>query len=108
MVAGGVESMSRVPMGSNGGAMASDPEFAVKSGFVPQGIGADTIATLAGWSRADVDEYAVLSQQRAAHARDNGWFDGSVVPVKDSSGVTILERDDFIKPNTTVEGLSGP
>jgi acetyl-CoA C-acetyltransferase len=107
VVAGGVESMSRVPMGSNGGAMASDPEFAVKSSFVPQGIGADTIATLAGWSREDVDEYAVLSQQRAAHARDNGWFDGSVVPVRDSSGVTILERDDFIKPNTTVEGLAG-
>ena len=107
VVAGGVESMSRVPMGSNGGAMAGDPEFAVKTSFVPQGIGADTIATLAGWSREDVDQYAVTSQQRAANARDNGWFDRSVVPVKDSSGVTILERDDFIKPDTTVEGLAG-
>ena len=107
VVAGGVESMSRVPMGSNGGAMAGDPEFAVKTGFVPQGIGADTIATLAGWTREDVDQYAVTSQQRAANARDNGWFDRSVVPVKDSSGVTILERDDFIKPDTTVEGLAG-
>ena len=94
-------------MGSNGGAMAGDPEFAVKTSFVPQGIGADTIATLAGWSREDVDRYAVTSQQRAAHARDSGWFDRSVVPVKDSSGVTILERDDFIKPETTVEGLAG-
>ena len=107
VVAGGVESMSRVPMGSNGGAMAGDPEFAVKTSFVPQGIGADTIATLAGWTREDVDQYAVTSQQRAANARDNGWFDRSVVPVKDSSGVTILERDDFIKPDTTVEGLAG-
>ncbi len=106
VVAGGVECMSRVPMGSNGGAIGGDPAFSLKSGFVPQGIGADTIATLEGWSREDVDRYAVISQQRAAHARDNGWFDRSVVPVKDENGLTILERDDFIKPQTNLEGLA--
>lgn len=107
VVAGGVECMSRVPMGSNGGPMGSDPAFAAKTGFVPQGIGADTIATLEEWSREDVDTFAVESQRRAAHARDNGFFDKSVVPVIDESGVTILERDDFIKPGTTVETLGG-
>ncbi|WP_439106055.1 acetyl-CoA C-acetyltransferase [Congregibacter sp.] len=107
VVAGGIESMSRVPMGSNGGPMSSDPAFAAKTGFVPQGIGADTIATLAGWSREDVDRYAVESQRRAAHARDNGYFDKSVVPVRDESGLPILERDDFIKPGTTLETLGG-
>ncbi len=105
VVAGGVESMSRVPMGSNGGAMGGDPAFAAKTGFVPQGIGADTIATLDGYSREDVDAYATESQRRAAHARDSGYFDGSVVPVLDENGLTILERDDFIKPGTTVETL---
>ena len=107
VVAGGVECMSRVPMGSNGGAMGSDAGFALKTGFVPQGIGADTIATLEGWSREDVDAYALESQRRATRARDSGWFDRSVVPVKDCNGLTILERDDFIKPNTTMEGLAG-
>ncbi len=107
VVAGGVECMSRVPMGSNGGAMGGDAAFSMKTGFVPQGIGADTIATLEGWSREDVDRYAVESQRRAAFARDNGYFDKSVVPVVDSNGLTILERDDFIKPDTTLEGLAG-
>ena len=107
VVAGGVESMSRVPMGSNGGPMASDPAFAAKTGFVPQGIGADTIATLEGWDREAVDRFAMESQRRAAHARDSGYFDRSVVPVVDESGLTILERDDFIKPDTTLEGLGG-
>lgn len=107
VVAGGIESMSRVPMGSNGGPMSSDPAFAAKTGFVPQGIGADTIATLAGWSREDVDRFAVESQRRAAHARDNGYFDKSVVPVCDESGLPILEKDDFIKPGTTIETLGG-
>jgi acetyl-CoA C-acetyltransferase len=107
VVAGGVECMSRVPMGSNGGAMGGDAAFSMKTGFVPQGIGADTIATLEGWSREDVDAYAVTSQQRAAHARDNGYFDKSVVPVVDCNGLTILEKDDFIKPDTTLEGLAG-
>ena len=105
VVAGGVECMSRVPMGSDGGAMASDPAFMVKTSFVPQGIGADTIATLDGYSREDVDAYAMESQRRAANARDNGWFDHSVVPVRDKNGSVILERDDFIKPDTTMEGL---
>lgn len=107
VVAGGVESMSRVPMGSNGGPMSSDPAFAAKTGFVPQGIGADTIATLEGWDREAVDRFALESQRRAAHARDNGWFDRSVLPVRDENGVTILERDDFIKPDTTMEALGG-
>ena len=107
VVAGGIECMSRVPMGSNGGAMGGDAAFSMKSGFVPQGIGADTIATLEGWSREDVDRYALESQSRAAHARDNGYFDKSVVPVVDCNGLTVLERDDFIKPDTTLEGLGG-
>ncbi|TCO78595.1 acetyl-CoA C-acetyltransferase [Chromatocurvus halotolerans] len=106
VVAGGVESMSRVPMGSNGGAMGGDPAFAAKTGFVPQGIGADTIATLEQYSREDVDTYATESQRRAAQARDSGYFDRSVVPVLDENGLTILERDDFIKPGTTVETLA--
>jgi acetyl-CoA C-acetyltransferase len=105
IVAGGVECMSRVPMGSNGGAMAGDPEFAMKTGFVPQGIGADLIATLEGWSREDVDAYAVESQKRAAQAQANGYFDKSVVPVRDRNGLMILGKDDFIKPETTIEGL---
>ncbi len=105
VVAGGVECMSRVPMGSNGGAMAGDAGFQLKTGFVPQGIGADVIASLEGWSREDVDAYALESQKRAANARDNGYFDKSVLPVKDMNGLTILEKDDFIKPNTTLEGL---
>lgn len=107
MVAGGIESMSRVPMGSDGGALGSDPAFMIKTGFVPQGIGADTIATLDGYSREDVDAYALASQQRATHARDSGYFDNSVVPVRDSNGSVILERDDFIKPGTTMEILGG-
>ena len=106
VVAGGVESMSRVPMGSSGGAMGGDPAFSLKTGFVPQGIGADTIATLEGWTRQDVDAYALESQKRAAHARDSGYFDRSVVPVLDCNGLTILARDDFIKPDTTMEGLA--
>lgn len=107
VVAGGVESMSRVPMGAAGGAWLNDPEIAIHSGSIPQGVGADTIATLEGWSREDVDAYALESQKRASHARDNGYFDRSVVPVKGLDGSTILEKDDFIKPNTTMEGLAG-
>ncbi|NIB42424.1 acetyl-CoA C-acetyltransferase [Pseudomaricurvus alkylphenolicus] len=105
MVAGGVESMSRVPMGSAGGALLGDPEFVMAQRIAPQGIGADLIATLGGWDREDVDGFALLSQQRAAHAQQNGYFDKSVVPVKDRSGITILEKDDFLKPNTTMEVL---
>lgn len=105
VVAGGVECLSRVPMGSNGGALAGDTEFQLKTGFVPQGIGADVIANLDGYSREDVDAFALESQRRAAHARDNGYFDKSVMPVRDRNGLMILERDDFIKPNSTMEGL---
>ncbi|WP_024432912.1 acetyl-CoA C-acetyltransferase [Acinetobacter baumannii] len=106
VVAGGVESMSRIPMGSDGGPWALDPETNLKSSFVPQGVGADLIATLDGYSREDVDNFAVKSQQKAAAAQANGYFDQSVVPVKDHSGVVILEKDEFIKGNTTLEGLA--
>jgi acetyl-CoA C-acetyltransferase len=105
VVAGGVESMSRVPIGADGGAWAQDPETNSTTLFVPQGIGADLIATLEGFSRADVDAFALESQQRAARARGAGYFAGSVVPVKDFLGQTILGEDEFIKPNTTLEGL---
>ncbi|MFN3259143.1 MAG: acetyl-CoA C-acetyltransferase [Pikeienuella sp.] len=103
--AGGYESMSRVPMGSDGGPFAEDPETAIATGFVPQGIGADLIATIEGWSRDDVDAFAMESQKRAAHARDSGWFDRSVVPVTDENGIVILAKDDFIKPDTDMQKL---
>lgn len=105
MVAGGVESMSRVPMGSQGGALLGDPEFVMEERIAPQGIGADLIATLGGWGREDVDACALESQKRAAHAQNNGYFDKSVVPVKDRNGITILDKDDFLKPDTTMEVL---
>jgi len=107
VVAGGVESMSRVPIGSDGGAWAQDPETNSATLFVPQGIGADLIATLSGFSRQDVDAFALESQRRAAAARAAGHFDRSVVPVRDAMGLPILEQDEFIKPNTTMEGLGG-
>jgi acetyl-CoA C-acetyltransferase len=106
ILAGGVESMSRVPMGSDGGPWATDPATALATSFVPQGIGADLIATLEGFSRTDVDTFAAESQARAAKAQANGYFDGSVVPVKDMNGLTVLERDEFIRPGTTVESLA--
>ena len=106
VVAGGVESMSRVPIGADGGAWAQDPTTNMETLFVPQGIGADLIATLEGFSRSDVDAYASESQRRAAHARDRGLFDRSIVPVCDALGQTILARDEFIKPGTSVETLS--
>jgi acetyl-CoA C-acetyltransferase len=105
VVAGGVESMSRVPMGSDGGAWAQDPETNAATGFVPQGIGADLIATLGGWGREDVDAFALESQQRAARAQAAGHFDRSVLPVRDAIGLPILERDEFIKPHSTLQGL---
>src|SRR6478609_9250931 len=86
ILAGGVESMSRVPMGSDGGAWASDPATALMTGFVPQGIGADLIATIEGWSRDDVDAYAAESHHRAAKAWVNGYFSGAIVPVVDING----------------------
>ena len=105
VVAGGVESMSRVPIGSDGGAWAQDPETSLQTDFVPQGISADLIATLYGFSRDDVDGFALESQKRAAKAREGGYFAGSIVPVKDFLDQTILEQDEFIKPHTTLEGL---
>ena len=106
-VAGGVESMSRVPMGSDGGAWAMDPRTALETDFVPQGIGADLIATLEGFDRAEVDRFAAQSHARAAAAWDNGWFDKSVIPVKDANGITILDRDETIRPGTSAESLAG-
>ncbi len=106
VVAGGVESMSRVPIGADGGAWAQDPETNSATLFVPQGVGADLIATIEGFSRSDVDAFALQSQQRAAKARAAGYFANSVVPVKDFLGQTILGEDEFIKPHTTLEGLA--
>ncbi len=107
IVAGGVEAMSRVPMGSDGGAWAMDPATAFKASFVPQGIGADLIATVEGWGRDDVDAYAAESHHRAAKAWANGYFAGAVVPVKDLNGVTILDHDETVRPDTSPEGLAG-
>jgi acetyl-CoA C-acetyltransferase len=104
--AGGVESMSRVPMGSDGGAWAMDPETAYNTSFVPQGISADLIATVEGFSREDVDEYAARSQRLAFRAQEEGRFKNSVIPVKDINDHTILDKDEFIRPGTTVETLA--
>lgn len=106
VVAGGVESMSRVPIASDGGAWAQDPETNSATLFVPQGIGADLIATLDGFSRADVDAFALESQRRATAARAAGYFSRSVVPVRDFLDQVILEEDEFIKPQTTLDGLA--
>ncbi len=107
VLAGGVEAMSRVPMGSDGGAWAMDPDTSYTTGFVPQGIGADLIATLEGFSREDVDTFAVESQARAAKAWANGYFSKSVVPVKDRNGMTVLDHDEFIRAGATLESLAG-
>ncbi|WP_284533670.1 acetyl-CoA C-acetyltransferase [Nocardioides sp. T2.26MG-1] len=107
ILAGGVESMSRVPMGSDGGAWASDPATALTTGFVPQGIGADLIATIEGWTRDDVDAYAAESHHRAAKAWANGYFNGAIVPVRDQNGLVVLDHDETIRPDTTAEGLAG-
>jgi acetyl-CoA C-acetyltransferase len=106
VVAGGVESMSRVPIGSDGGAWAQDPETNMQTAFVPQGIGADLIATMEGFSRTDLDTYAMESQRRAAYAQAQGYFDHSIMPVHDAVGNVILDKDEFIKPRTTLEGLA--
>jgi len=103
--AGGVESMSRVPMGSDGGAMFSDPATVYDAYIVPQGIGADLIATMEGFSRDDVDAYALRSQEHAAAAWSGGYFAKSVVPVRDQNGLIILDHDEHMRPDTTKEGL---
>ncbi|MFF4215376.1 acetyl-CoA acetyltransferase [Streptosporangium nondiastaticum] len=107
VLAGGVESMSRVPMGSDGGAWFNDPMTNLDVNFVPQGIGADLIATLGGFTRADVDAFAARSQENAAAAWKDGRFDRSVVPVRDRSGLVVLDRDEHPRPGTTVETLAG-
>ncbi|MFF8503026.1 acetyl-CoA C-acetyltransferase [Streptomyces anulatus] len=106
VLAGGVESMSRVPMGSDGGAWAMDPMTSFETGFAPQGIGADLIATVEGFSRRDVDEYAALSQERAAAAWKDGRFARSVVPVKDRNGLLVLDHDEHLRPGTTADSLA--
>jgi acetyl-CoA C-acetyltransferase len=106
ILAGGVESMSRVQMGSDAGAIAMDPTVALKGHFVPQGISADLIATKYGYSREDVDRFALVSQQRAAAALKNGYFANSVIPVKDLNGFIVLDRDENPRPETTLEALS--
>ncbi len=106
IIAGGVESMSRIPMGTDGGAMAMDPQTAFDVNFVPQGIGADLIATIDGYSREDVDRFAVWSQEKASRAWDEGRFNRSIVAVQDRNGLTILDHDEFIRRGTTIESLS--
>ena len=105
VVGGGLESMSRVPMMSDGGAWAMDPQTAYNTYFVPQGISADLIATLHGFSREDVDASSVTSQQRAAHAWENGYFSRSVVPILDHVGNVVLDHDETVRGDATVEGL---
>jgi len=106
VLAGGVESMSRVSMGSDGGAWAMDPETNYETYFVPQGIGADLIATIEGFSRTDVDTYAVGSQERAAKAWAGGYFAKSVVPVTDRNGIPVLDHDEHMRPDSTVDGMA--
>lgn len=105
-IGGGVESMSRVPMGADGGAWPVNPEIAIKSYFVPQGISADVIATKYGFSRDDVDAYAIESQKRAKKAWDENRFKRSIVAVKDQMGATILAHDEHMRPETTMQSLA--
>ncbi len=105
-IGGGVECMSRVPMGSDSGAMAADPRVAYDTYFAPQGIGADLIATKYGFTRDDVDAYAAESQARAANAWDQGYFKNSVIPVRDQLGMTLLDRDEHMRPGTSKEDLA--
>ncbi len=105
VVAGGIESMSRVPMGSDGGAWAMDPETNFKTGFMPQGIGADLIATLGGYSRQDVDAFAMRSHHKAAAAWQRSAFNKSIIPVQDRNGLTILAHDELIRADSSLESL---
>jgi acetyl-CoA C-acetyltransferase len=106
VVGGGVESMSRCTMGMDGGAWAIDPQVAWPLHFVPQGVSADLIATIEGFTREQVDAYAVESQRRAAHAQQSGWFDRSLVPVKDVIGEVVLAKDEYLRPGTTMADLA--
>jgi acetyl-CoA C-acetyltransferase len=105
-VGGGVESMSRVGMGASGGAWPVDPHIAIKSYFMPQGVSADLIATKYGFSRDDVDAYAVESQKRTARSWDEGRFARSVVPVRDVNGITLLAKDEHMRPSTDMQSLA--
>lgn len=105
-IGGGIESMSRVPMGADGGAWGSDPWVAYHTYFAPQGIGADLIASKYGFTRKDLDTYAAESQRRAAHAWEQGWFRKSIVPVRDPLGGVVLDRDEHMRPGTTAEDLA--
>lgn len=105
-IGGGVESMSRTPLGSDSGAWTSDPQVAFANRYAPQGISADILATLDGFTRADVDGFAVESQHRAAVSRDQGRFAGAIVPVRDAIGDVLLDRDDHLRPGTTLESLA--
>lgn len=105
--AGGVESMSRVPLGADGGAWMNDPETNLETSFIPQGVSADLIATLEGFDREDVDAYAARSQQRAAEAESAGRFADSVIPVTDLNERVVLDHEEFIRPGTSVESLAG-
>ena len=105
-IGAGVESMSRIGIGASGGAWPMDPSIAVPTYFMPQGISADLIATKYGFSRDDVDAYAVESQKRAAHAWENGYFKNSVAPVKDVNGITLLAMDEHMRPSTTMQSLA--
>ncbi|MCX6397412.1 MAG: acetyl-CoA C-acetyltransferase [Propionibacteriales bacterium] len=106
VIAGGVESMSRVPLGADGGAWALDPQTNYDTYFIPQGVSADLIATVEGFSREDCDSYAVQSQQRAAAAISGGYFAKSLVPVRDLNGTILLDHDEFVRPDTTLESLA--
>lgn len=106
VVAGGVEAMSRIPMGSDGGAMVMDTAVSQAMNFIPQGVSADLIATLEGYSREQLDGFAAESHRRAIAAQTAGHFDKSVVPVKDRAGLTVLDKDETIRPQTSVESLS--
>lgn len=106
VLAGGVESMSRVPMWTDGGALIYDPEVINRVGHIPQGVSADLIATIENFTREEVDSFAVLSQQRAAAAQEKGYFKNSIIPIYDRNGLLILEKDEYIRPNTNLEKLA--
>ncbi len=106
VVAGGVESMSRVPMGSDGGPLRFDPAVNAKINYIPQGVSADLLATLEGYNRAELDAYALQSQQRAAEAKNKGYFQKSLVPIHDMNGLVVLDYDEYLREDTSLEGLA--
>ncbi len=105
IVAGGVESMSRIPMESDGGALLYDPEVRIRTAYIPQGVSADLIATKEQYTREELDQYALQSQQRASNAWNKGYFNGSIIPIYDRNGLAILKEDEYIRPNTSIEDL---